>query len=83
MHGRAAGPATADTIRHGEDNAMKLFAVRMIEDQRPVGFFWVRDMHGLLIAVDNHLDPADCEYKSIRKETAVVWPEENRVADGR
>ena len=54
---------------------MKLFAVRTIEGQQPVGFFWVRNLLGLLIAVDNFHDPDACEYKPIRREAAIVWPE--------
>ena len=53
---------------------MKLFAVRTIEGQQPVGFFWVRNLLGLLVAVDNFHDPDACEYKPIRREAAIVWP---------
>lgn len=52
---------------------MKLYAVRTIEDKRPVGFFAVYDFQGLLLAVDDHIDVEECECKAIREECAIVW----------
>jgi hypothetical protein len=52
---------------------MRLFAVRTVEGQAPVGFFWVRDLFDLLRAVDDICDPSECEYKSIRKRAGLVW----------
>jgi hypothetical protein len=52
---------------------MRLFAVRTIEGQRPVGFFWVRDVTELGVTVDDIRDPGTCEYFHIREWGAVVW----------
>src|SRR5882757_1780142 len=55
---------------------MRLFAVRTVEGQLPVGFFWVRDLFELLIAVDDIYDTGECEYKPISKRSALVWESE-------
>jgi hypothetical protein len=57
---------------------MKLFAVRTIERQLPVGFFWVNDLADLRLAVGGVvIDPVACEYKPITNDwAAIVWPTE-------
>jgi hypothetical protein len=52
---------------------MKLFAVRTIDGQQPVGFFWVRGLAQLSTAIDDICDPGICEYKPIQAPGAVVW----------
>jgi hypothetical protein len=66
--------------QNGDDRdfVMKLFAVRTIEGQLSVGFFWVAGLADLRLAVGGVvIDPADCEYKPITNDwAAVVWPNE-------
>jgi hypothetical protein len=53
---------------------MRLFAVRAVKNQEPVGFFWVDDLAGLLQMVDETTEPDLCEYKPIAGPGAIIWP---------
>jgi hypothetical protein len=59
---------------------MKLYAVRIIEERWPVGFFWVRDLEQLIFCVDDICQPADCEYKPIHQVGGIVWPDHGEIA---
>ena len=81
----ARGKTSLEGRKTGEDGdfVMKLFAVRTIEGQLPVGFFWVNDLTDLRLAVGGVvIDPVECEYKPITNDwAAIVWPN-RKVADG-
>lgn len=51
---------------------MKLYAVRMIEDHQPVGFFWCRRSE-LEYWIDMVCDPALTEYQEVRKSSGIMW----------
>jgi hypothetical protein len=52
---------------------MKLYAVRTIKDQLPLGCFWVESVSELADAVEHYDEPDFFEYKIINSPTAVVW----------
>src|SRR5260370_13548143 len=55
--------------------AMKLYAVRMIENRQPVGLFWAKDVSDLMVAIDfdDVVSPTRCEYLTIETTGALVW----------
>jgi hypothetical protein len=52
---------------------MKLYAVRSIDDQEPVGFFWEQNLGNLAYTVDDLIDSSECEYLLIEEPAAIVW----------
>jgi len=52
---------------------MRLFAVRIIKDKQPVGFFWADDLVGLWWMIDSVCDPGGCEYQRITEKAAITW----------
>ena len=44
---------------------MPAYLVRTIDEYDLVGFFYAAEMHDLIIAVDECLDPVDCEYAEL------------------
>lgn len=52
---------------------MRLFAVRVIKDKQPVGFFWAPDAMALWWMIDSVCDPGDCECRRVRERAAIVW----------
>lgn len=52
---------------------MLLYAVRLIEDQQPVGLFWTPDLGCLWELVDTVCDPGACEYKPISRPAVIAW----------
>jgi hypothetical protein len=52
---------------------MKLYAVRIVDDKQPVGFFWSRDRATLALMIDAVTDPGACEFREIRSEAFIVW----------
>src|SRR5262249_7597339 len=57
------------------EEAMKLYAVRMIENRQPVGLFWAKDVSDLMVAIDfeDVASPTRCEYLTIETTGALVW----------
>src|SRR5262245_32877158 len=57
------------------ENAMKLYAVRMIETCQPVGLVWAKDVSDLVVAIDfdDVMAPTRCEYLTIETTGALVW----------
>jgi hypothetical protein len=55
---------------------MRLFAVRLINDHEPLGFFFVRSLSELVDMVDRYDDPAGFEYKPINNTSVIIWPRE-------
>src|SRR5262249_6016639 len=57
------------------EKAMKLYAVRMIENRQPVGLFWAKDVSDLVVAIDfdDVMSPTRCEYLTIETKGALVW----------
>ena len=53
---------------------MLLYAVRVIVNKEPVGFYFVRNFDELSIMVDGITDPGSCECLAIRGPSAIVWP---------
>jgi hypothetical protein len=52
---------------------MKLFAVRVIEDNIAVGLFFLSHVDNLFWAVDEICDPYACEYQTIKPPAAVFF----------
>lgn len=52
---------------------MKLYAVRLIEDQQAVGFFWATDDQSLVAMVDCVVEPDHCEFQQVHEDGALVW----------
>jgi hypothetical protein len=52
---------------------VNLFAVRMIVDQQPVGFFFVTNLGQLWDMVETITHPGECEYLEITNATAIIW----------
>lgn len=52
---------------------MRLFAVRLMEHQQAVGFFWAPDRVALWWMVDSVCDPGLCEFVRVRDRAALVW----------
>lgn len=52
---------------------MRLFAVRMIEGQEAVGFFWCEDEFALIDLVDETVEPDQCEYRELTEPSGFAW----------
>jgi hypothetical protein len=51
---------------------MPAYLVRTIDEHDLVGFFYAEEMHDLIIAVDECLDPGDCEYSEL-PAGGIMW----------
>lgn len=54
---------------------MKLYLVRLIENQEAVGLFWSNGGDELWWEVDQVTAPGDCEWTAIKRSAAVIWPD--------
>src|SRR5262252_8398018 len=52
---------------------MKLYAIRMIKDQQPVGIYWADGVEDLADSCDETAPPRLCEYVEIDKPGAVIF----------
>ena len=53
---------------------MKLYLVRLIENQEAVGIFWSSGGNDLWWEVDEVTAPGDCEWVVVKGNAAVIWP---------
>lgn len=51
---------------------MPAYLVRTINEHDLVGFFYAEEMHDLIIAVDECLDPVDCEFTEL-PTGGIMW----------
>jgi hypothetical protein len=54
---------------------MKLYLVRIIENQEAVGLFWSSGGDELWWAVDQVTAPGDCEWAAVKGGIGVIWPD--------